>query len=89
MPAIIFFAFVMSLMIGVVIVSILDDTLFESMAWKGKNRFVVRQIDNGEIREWICARYTVCDGKVSFRQDGHKDKTVVRGHWHVEPVPAS
>lgn len=59
--------------------------LEEQRSWKRPQRFAVRQIENGTVREWVCARYLVSDGKIHFRQEGHQERTVVAGQWHVEP----
>jgi hypothetical protein len=57
----------------------------EQNSWKRPQRFTVRQVVDGTLREWVCARYYVSDGKISFLQEGHKERTVVAGQWHVEP----
>ncbi len=73
--------------VGVIVVG---EIWAEKRAWKSKQRFVVRQVQNGvTVREWICARYSQSGEKIYFYQEGHKQLTYVAGQWHVEPVLAS
>lgn len=86
MDPIVFLFVIIAFFMVITVGPALDDHFSEAAAWKSQNRFVVRQIEDGLKREWICARYIVSTGKISFRQEGHKHSTVVAGHWHVEPV---
>jgi len=72
-------------MILAVLLSGVIDNLETQRAWKGPQRFTVRQIEDRTQREWVCARYRISDGKIYFLQEGQKEQTVVAGQWHVEP----
>lgn len=82
-----FLIVIMATFIALIWVVTAADGAAERAAWRGKQRYIVRQVQNGVVvKEWTCARYRQHEAKISFCQENHKVATVVAGQWHVEPA---